>query len=517
MRVMSNTNSSDVAPEVFSYGEMLKAFSLITQRQEQQIELLKYQLEDLKKQLYGPRSERLRLEQSERQLSLLESEESQAERQKSIEELFEEIDPKPYKRKRHSKKVIPSDLPIKEEVYHPEEKICSCCQQELVEISRDIRKEVECVPAQYFMRHHVVINKACPKCREKEGVHRGVVPPSATPVIPKSEVGPGLLAKIIEDKVVNHLPLYRQSQMMEREGIFIPDKTLSRYFLALALLFEPVAKEIKKRLLTRDYLQADESRSYVLMEEKKGTTHVGQLWVLLDPKNQEVYYEYHTDRSQQSAGELLLGYDKALQTDACVAYDIHKGLQLNCNAHARRKFVDARKSASKECNHVLKLFQELYTIERKLKKLKGKYSYDDWIEIRLKMRQKHSVVLYDTLEEYLELLRDRVLFEGHPLYEAIHYTLNRTENLRRFLSDGRFEIDTNLVENRIRPFAVGRRNWLFAGSEDGARASAILLTVAQNCLTHGIVPQAYMSSVLPLLAYEGTTNLSGLLPSDWKQ
>lgn len=513
---MSSTSSSEKSSESPLYLELFKAFSLTAQRQEQQIEHLQYQVESLKKQLYGPKSERLRLEQSEHQLSLLESEESQAERQKSLEEQFEEIDPKPYKRNRRSKKMIPSDLPVEEKLYEPKEKTCSNCQGELVEISRDIRKEIECVPAKYYIKHHIVVNKACKSCRGDEGVYRGTVPPSATPVIPKSEVGSGLFAKIIEDKLANHLPLYRQSQMMEREGIFIPDKTMSRYFLILAVLFEPVAKEIKKRLLRRDYLQADESRSYVLMKEKEGKTHIGQLWVLLDPREQEVYYEYHTDRSQQSAKELLVGYLGALQTDAYVAYNIHQGVTLHCNAHARRKFFDARKAASKECNHVLKIFKELYTIERKLKKLQSKYCYDDWVEKRFQIRQEHSVALYDTLEQYLHLLRKRVLFEEHPLYEAIHYTLNRAESLKRFLSDGRFEIDTNLVENRIRPFAVGRRNWLFAGSEDGARASAILLTVVQNCFTHGITPHAYMSSVLPLLAYEGTTDLSGLSPFDWK-
>lgn len=306
--------------------------------------------------------------------------------------------------------------------------------------------------------------------------------------------------------------------MYEREGVYIPDKSLSRYGLALGALLEPVAKEIKAKLLELDYLQVDETRIEVLDKLKSPNTHRGQIWVLNNPLGKLTYFEYHTGRGQEGADGLLGSFSASLQSDAYVCYNKHPGISLGCLAHARRYFVKARKLAKKDCSYVLKLIGELYLIERKLKKKLGDLSpSQQWYQLRLETRQGSSKQILNKLELYLTKIKDNWLLEKHPMYTAINYMLGRFETFSEYCSDGRFEIDNNQIEQLIRPIAVGRRNWLFAGSHHGAKMAAVMMTVIACCKQNKINPQHYLTDVLPRLAQTETTSVKGLTPFDWEK
>lgn len=495
--LLSSQSCSSARP---GYDELV---SIIT-RQQQEIELYKLQLEKLKGYIYGRRSEKQYTEFPVPGNLFDEP---------SVPQPKEEfIEVASHKKRRNSKKSVPQELPVEESVYQPEETQCQCCAKELKEVSRDIREELDFEPARFFKRRYITVNKSCPVCKT---MHSGEVPVNSSPVIPGSQIGAGLLAHVVTSKICDHQPYYRQSKIYEREGVTIPDKALSRYGLAVGSLLEPVAKAIKDTLLSKTYLQADETRLQVLDPTKQGTTHRGQLWLLSDPLGGLVYYEYHDNRAKRAAHALLGSYSGALQTDAYTCYNEHQGVQLGCMAHARRYFIEAKQLASKECKHVIALIGELYKIESNLKTLRAEMPPDDWHEKRLTTRQKLAIPILESLKMYLVNMRSTWLLERHPMYKAINYMLNRYDSFCVYTLDGRFEIDNNAAENMMRPVALGRRNWMFAGSEHGAEMTAVMMSVVRTCLRLKINPQRYLADVLPRLASHKTRSLDGLLPWDW--
>ena len=257
--------------------------------------------------------------------------------------------------------------------------------------------------------------------------------------------------------------------MYERLGVYFPDKPLSRYGLQCGALLEPVAKAIKQELLSKDYLQADETRLKVLEKGRESDCnvdvkdvehihteqihteqiHTGQLWVLSNPLEKEklTYYEYHDSRSKDAASLFLSGFNGVLQTDGYSCYEEHSGVHLECMAHARRYFVKAKDVTPKESNHVLKLIGRLYRIESELKKNRGELKEEQWYKRRLKQRKAHAVPMLEKLKSYLVILKDKYLLEGHPLYKAIHYMLNRFEALSLY-TRGKWEYPKGIFMQR---------------------------------------------------------------------
>jgi uncharacterized protein (UPF0332 family) len=288
-------------------------------------------------------------------------------------------------------------------------------------------------------------------------------------------------------------------------------------------LLQPVARRLKEMALALDYLQADETRLRVLDHAKEANAHTGQLWVMRNParENQLVVYEYHEGRGKEDAKEFLGEFAGALQTDALASYDDFTGTRLGCMTHARRKFVKAKEISEKESAHVLKLLGQLYKIEADLKKEYPKKPKEkkvtEWLKKREKVRKEKSLPILQKLEEYLNFLKPKCLLESHPLTQAVNYMLNRFEQFCVYTTDGKYEIDNNPVEQAIRPIAIGRRNWMFAGSHQGAQMTAAMMTVIQTCKLRGINPHTYLTDVLPRLASQKTTSVDGLTPLDWKK
>lgn len=189
--------------------------------------------------------------------------------------------------------------------------------------------------------------------------------------------------------------------------------------------------------------------------------------------------------------------------------------------HARRKFVAAKKISARESAHVLRLIGQLYKIEADLKKEYPKKPKEkkvtEWLSKREKDRKEKSLPVLQKLEQYLRFLKPNCLLESHPLTHAVNYMLSRFEQFCQYTTNGRYEIDNNLVEQAIRPVAIGRKNWMFAGSNRGAEMTAVMMTVIQTCKLRGINPHHYLTDVLPRLASHKTTSLHGLTPLDWKK
>ena len=497
---MSDATASDVITP-----EQLALISLISSNThlEQELELMKFKYKKLQQTVYGKKSEKQFLDSSE-QLNIFGNEESPAPETEDSDE-YESIN---YKRKKKSsKKYFPEDLPVDEVVFTPTERNCTDCGAELKEFSRDIREDIEFKPARFFRRQIVKVNCSCPKCKK---VVSGKTP---SPVIPGSQLGASFFAHLITSRFSDHLPYYRQSQIYQREGVIIPDKSLSNYAQILGSLLQPVAKGIKESLLSLDYLQADETRLEVLEKEK---THRGQLWVLNDPRSNLSYYEYHDSRSQVASDSFLNNYSGALQTDGYVTYGNHQGVSLACLAHARRYFVKASKLAPKDAKHIVKLISKLYGIEKELTKRRIRLKPEEWYQERLKVRQKDSVPILDNLKKYLIRIKDQYLVDDHPMTKAINYMLSRYELFSNYTTNGRYQIDNNDIERVIRPIAIGRKNWLFAGSHEAAKINAVMMTIMETCKQMKVNPQRYLESVLPKLADHKTTSLDGLTPMDWK-
>lgn len=482
-------------------------------RLEQENQLYRHRYEELRRKLFGRSSEQRHVLDPGQKL-LFEGEEPQL--PPSAEE---ECEVAAHKRKKQNKKKFPEDLPVDEIVYAPQETHCEECGEELKEFSCDIREEIEYTPAQFFRRQHRTKHCSCPKCKKTVS---GKTPPEHHPVIPGAQVGPSFLSHVMVSKHCDHIPYYRQSKMYEREGVFFPDKTLSLYGMRVGELLQPVARNIKKTALHLDYLQADETRLRVLDHTKEANAHTGQLWVMrsLSRENPLVVYEYHRGRGKEDAREFLADFTGALQTDALASYDDFTGIRLGCMSHARRKFAEATKVSKKESAHMLRLIGQLYKIESDLKKEYPKKPKEkkvtEWLRKREKVRKEKAVPVLNTIREYLTFLKPKCLLEAHPLTKAVNYMLNRFEQLCVYTTDGAYEIDNNPVEHMIRPVALGRKNWLFAGSHQGAAMTAVLMTVIQTCKLRGINPHQYLTDVLPRLASQKTTSLEGLTPLDWK-
>lgn len=512
---MSNAAESETKAHP-SYDELAAVHAETIQqltRLEQEKELYRHRYEELRRKLFGRSSEQRHVIDSAQE-SLFEDQKLLA----SSEEDYNEIPS--HKRKKRSKKEFPADLPIDEIIYEPTQTHCQECGEGLKEFSRDIREEIEHTPASFFRRQHITVHCSCPSCKQTVS---GEVPPENCPVIPGAQIGPSFLSHVMVSKHCDHIPYYRQSQIYAREGVFFPDKTLSLYGMRVGELLQPVARKIKEIALSLEYLQGDETRLRVLDHEKEANAHTGQLWVMRSPsrENPLVVYEYHPGRSKKDAQNFLGNFKGALQTDALASYDDFAGIRLGCMAHARRKFVKAKKISEKESSHVLRLIGQLYKIEADLKKEYPKKpkrkKISEWIQKREKIRKEKSLPILGNIREYLDLLKPKCQFENHPLTKAINYMLNRFEQFCMYTVSGEYEIDNNPVEQAIRPIAIGRRNWMFAGSERGAEMAAVVMTVIQTCKLRGINPHHYLTDVLPRLASHKTTSLDGLTPLDWRK
>jgi len=414
-----------------------------------------------------------------------------------------------YKRRKSTKKItphgrqsLPSHLPRKDVILEPEVDVSG-----LKKIGEEITEELEYKPGKLYVKRYIRPKYIDPA---KEKISIAQMPSRP---LEKSIAGPGLLAHIVISKYVDHLPIYRQQQIFKREKVDLPRSTMDNWLKDLGTLFAPLYEAQRKRMISKGYLMADETTIKILDKKKKGKAHTGYFWVYYSPLDNEVYFDYQQGRGRAGPADFLTDYQGALQSDGYAVYDrfdLETGITLlGCMAHARRKFYDARDNDRKRSQWMLASIQHLYEIES-LAREKG-LTYSD----RFSLRQEKALPILMEMESWLaqEIL---TVTPKSTIGKAIQYMTNRWPYLKRYVEDGRYEIDNNLVENAIRPVALGRKNYLFSGSHNGANRSALFYTLVSNAKLQGLEPFAYLRDVLEIIADYPVNKISDLLPVNFK-
>lgn len=408
--------------------------------------------------------------------------------------------PKRAAKKKPVRQVLPAHLPREVIVIEPD-----VDTSELKKIGEEITETLDYRPARL-----VVIRRVRPKYVDPRNEERGVIIAALpTRAIEKGMAEPSLLAHVVIEKYVDHLPLYRQIQRFNREGITLSGSTLGDWVASSAELLAPLYEALKQEALAGGYIQADETPIPVQHEQTKGKTHRGYYWVYHAPLGGLLLVDYQPGRSRDGPKDVLDGYQGALQSDGYAVYDSYDGREgitsYNCWAHARRYFYEALGNAPDWAGHVLEEIGRLYEVERLLREASP--------EERQRLRQAQAVPVLCRLKSWLETHPG---LPKSPWGQAVHYSLGRWAKLCRYTEDGRIEIDNNLVENAIRPIALGRKNYLFSGSHEAAQRAAMLYSLLATCKQHQVNPETWLGDVLGRIASHPMKRVHELLPHHWK-
>ena len=475
---------------------------------------LKQELSQLKRMIFGQKRERFVPAVPEEQMNLEGLFETAGAKIPGFAETKEQIAYERRKPKKgHGRKPIPDDLHREKHIIDvPEsEKVCSCCNTPKKHIGDEITEELEYKPAVFFANQYIRPKYACPKCPDN-GIATAEMPPRP---IDKGLAGPGLLAYILVSKYVDHLPLYRLEQMFKRYNIHINRSTMVGWIGQMCSHLDTIYREMHRQLLAESFLiQADETTLKILDKTTKDKCELGYLWPYVGDGKLAVF-EFRESRAQAGPTKFLSDFkERYLLSDGYAGYNEvireKKLKHLMCWAHARRNFFEAKDLDPPFIEQVLKLIQELYKVERDPddRKLKPPERYA--------LRLEKSKPILCQIKTLLEN-PGKVILPKSNVAGAIAYTLNHWEQLSRFLEDGRLPLDNNLVESSIRPIAIGRKNWLFAGSLEGAKWMAIIYSLTATCKLNGINPYEYFFDILPKLASYPAKQIADLTPISWKK
>jgi transposase len=469
-------------------------------RQQREIELLKQKLDQLCRRMFGSKSEKV----DPRQLSLLLGSLGVAV-EKPLEDDACEI-PRVVRTRRPSggRRPLPKNLPRRRTVIDPpeEEKVCGGCGKAKVLIGSKLTEKLDYVPASFWIEETERRCFACPECQE--GVVAGDSPVQA---VEKGLAAAGLLAQVVVAKYADHLPLNRQERIYARHGVDLSRSTLCDFVAEAAKALEPIRAELKRQVLSSDYIQTDDT-SVTVLAETRGTFK-GRVWTYLDPLAKQVVFDATPTHERDGPEAFLGGFRGHLQADAYAGYDalFRSGriVEVACWAHARRRFVEALPSDARAAT-IVSLIQRLYEVERDAKGLDP--------GARQALRRDRSAPLLDELDQERKRLGTEVLPKS-ALGEALGYLNNQWDALQRFLEDGRLRVDNNGAEYQLRAVAVGRKNWMFAGSMNGAHRAALLYSLVQSCRLVGIDPFAYLRDVLIRVATHPQSRIAELTPKGW--
>lgn len=468
--------------------------------------LMQFQIDQMKRLLYGAKRERFIMNSDENQMTLpfdVQEEETSEKQQEVVTYVREKT-----KRKNHPGRLaLPSHLPVEEIILEPKEDTTG-----LKCIGKEVTDQLELTPAKLYIKRYIRPRYIKPTDTEELN-YEGIIALLPAFPIEKGIAGPGLLAQMMIDKFIDHLPIYRQIERFKREYVKLSSSTLNGWQESLCNLLEPLYEALKNRVLTQGYLQVDETPIKVLDKTKKGKTHRGYYWIYHSPLEKTVFFDYNTGRSREGPKILLKNFKGYLQTDGYVAYDIFKGrteiVLVNCIAHARRYFEKALSCDKERADHAMAEFQKLYAIERKAK------------EEGLTPEQRHALRLDESLPILNELGKwivetFKTVTPKSPFGQACAYCINRWDNLLAYLKDGSLEIDNNLAENSIRPIALGRKNYLFAGSERGAQRAAMMYSFFGTCKKNNVNPFDWLKKVLEIIPEYKVNKIHELLPQNLK-
>jgi transposase len=405
---------------------------------------------------------------------------------------------------------LPQNLPVVEEVIDPEP--VKAAPEQFRQIGQEVSEQLDYEPARYFRRRLVrrtYVSKTEPD-------HAPVTAPLPPTLQERCLATPALLAQILVSKYCDHLPLYRQEQILaRRHGINLPRQTLARWVELAAHWLTPIYQQIKAGVMGGGYVQLDETPINYL-EPGAGRTLKGFLWTGSRPGG-DVFFDWHASRAGACLDSVVpVDFQGTVQCDGYAAYDRlalrpNKAIQLAyCWAHVRRKFNEALEGSPRTAGWVVKQIQLLYRIESRLRETKAGPA------LRQALRASQSKPVVERIQQACaKLIGSRRFLPSSAMTNALDYALAQMPGLTVYLEDGRLEIDNNLVENAIRPTALGKKNWLFIGEEQAGERSAIIYTVIETCRRRGLNPFAYLKDVLTQLPQMTIQQVPNILPEVW--
>src|SRR5215468_8366943 len=476
---------------------------LITSR-DSEIGQLKLLIAKLRRMQFGRKSEKLerQIEQLELRLEALQLNDAE-----TVAAL-----PKPMANvagvARPARRPLPTHLPREVRTHLPKQEACPDCGGELRKLGEDVSEILERIPAQFQVIRHVRVKLTCTCCE------RIVQAPAPSRPIERSIAGPGLLAHVLASKFSDHLPLYRQSEIYAREGVELDRSTLADWVGASSRLLEPLVELLRRHVMSATKLHADDTPVPVLAPGL-GKTKTGRLWTYVrddrpagDATPPAVWFAYTPDRKGEHPQSHLRSFTGTLQADGYAGfeqiYETGRIQEAACWAHVRRKFYDlqvAHKSPVAE--EALRRIGELYAIEAEIRGRKP--------EERRQVRNERSRPLLESLKQWLEEILGKLSRKSDTAM-AVRYALGRWEALLRFCDDGNIEIDNNAAERALRVVALGRKNFLFAGSDGGGESAAALYSLIGTAKLNGIDPEGYLRNVLSRIADHPVNRIEELLP-----
>jgi len=478
----------------------------IIQPYEKQIDILEEQIRHLRSQLFGRKSERY-ITSDQKQLDLFDEAEEAAEKALRKESMI--VVPA-HARKKPGRKPLPAELPRIQVIHDlaPLDKMC--CGKEMARIGEEISEKLHIEPAKIFVKKHIRPKYACKECEgiESKGgtVKIALMPPQ---IIPQGIATPSLMAYIITNKFVDALPFYRQEKIFERLKIEFGRGIMAHNVIHVAGRCNPLVELMEKEIRSGPLIQIDETTVQVMKEPGRANTTKSYMWVFRGGSRDHpiLIYQYHPTRSGDVAKEFIKGYKGYVQTDGYVGYDFLDKMEgithCGCLTHVRRNFADVIKAKGKGtyrsqlAEEALDYIKEIYEIERLAKSLN--YTPDQIYALR----QEKAKPIMEGFKKWLDDHVDQIP-PGSLLGKAFNYALNQWERVIKYLDDGILYPDNNWVENAIRPFVLGRKNWLFSGHPRGAHASATLYSLVETAKANGLESYQYLNFLFERLPYAQT-------------
>jgi len=474
---------------------------------------------DLKRELFGAKADKLNKEQEEQLRQLLGDAQEQTQRtpplsREVLEEALaqERADQRQRAKERTGRHLPPVELEKQQVILEPEDKLCPSSGQERPCIGQEVTTEYDYVPAKLIIRE--IVRRKYGACQKPccQGVTIAPLPPR---LVPQGKLGLGLAVYLLLSRFDDHVAYYTLERIFrERFGVVITRQQMVQWVEKVAHLLLAIYWRIWEELKAGDYLQIDESPVKVLDPEVKGKAAQGYLWFYSKPGGY-VFLEFHQSRGRDGPRDRLRGFHGTMQTDGYELYDALRKEQpfrlrrIGCTSHARRKFYKALLESCSEALWFIGQMRQLYRLERELKDVSP--------EERRRGRLQKAPAIWLAMKRRAEVLRaDPRVLPQSTLGKAVRYLLNEFTALVGYLRDGRFEIDSNLVENDVRPSAVGKKRWLFIGHPDAGWRSAVIYTLIQSCRRYGINPQEYLTDVLQRLPSMTASQVRELLPHQWK-